>query len=259
MRDLFRRLKVGGINVDISTFSKASKKRDIRIFQTIYQKLTKKAQRKIVQEKSSICPIDSTIISLTSKLLHNLGFHQVKLFSNLNSNTGAIEDNLINFGSGHDYKFGAKMIDSLPVNGVGVLDRGFASKDFLKQTVGSNKYFVIRISKLYKLEFVENSEYLKVGTGKNSGLYRVINFCDLETQTEYRLVSNLPLSGENLVSNQEISEISRQRWGIECLWKFLKMHLKLDELITKNINGIPIQIYSTLIAYLIVQLVEIPQ
>lgn len=70
------------------------------------------------------------------------------------------------------------MIDSLPVNGVGVLDRGFASKDFLKQTVGSNKYFVIRISKLYKLEFVENSEYLKVGTGKNSGLYRVINFCD---------------------------------------------------------------------------------
>ena len=67
------------------------------------------------------------------------------------------------------------------------------------------------------------------------------------------------MSGENLVSNQEISEISRQRWGIECLWKFLKMHLKLDELITKNINVIPIQIYSTLIAYLRVQLVEIPQ
>ena len=37
------------------------------------------------------------------------------------------------------------------------------------------------------------------------------------------------------------------------------MHLKLDELITKNLNGITIQIYSTLIAYLILQLVEIPQ
>ena len=37
------------------------------------------------------------------------------------------------------------------------------------------------------------------------------------------------------------------------------MHLKLDELITKNIKGITIQIYSTLIAYLILQLVEIPQ
>ncbi len=39
----------------------------------------------------------------------------------------------------------------------------------------------------------------------------------------------------------------------------LKMHLKLDKLITKNVNGIAIQIYATLIAYLILQLVEIPQ
>ncbi len=49
------------------------------------------------------------------------------------------------------------------------------------------------------------------------------------------------------------------RWGIECLWKFLKMHLKLDNLITKNVNGIVIQIYSTLIAYLILNMVDIPK
>ncbi len=151
------------------------------------------------------------------------------------------------------------MISSLRANGVGVLDRGFASKQFLKRTARLNKYFVIRISKLYKLEFLENSEQIKVGTGKNSGLYRVINFCDVETKTEYRLVTNLPSHGENSVSNEEVSEIYRQRWRIECLWKFLKMHLKLDELITKNINGITIQIYCTLIAYLILQLVAIPQ
>lgn len=54
-------------------------------------------------------------------------------------------------------------------------------------------------------------------------------------------------------------EIYRCRWGIELLWKFLKMHLKLDHLITKNVNGIAIQIHATLIAYLILQLVEIPQ
>ena len=72
----------------------------------------------------------------------------------------------------------------------------------------------MRISKLYKLEFIENSELIKVGTGKNSGLYRVINFCDIETKTEYRLVTNLPSRGENSVSNEEISEIYRQRWGI---------------------------------------------
>nr|WP_042893149.1 IS4 family transposase [Anaplasma marginale] len=259
MRDLFRRLKIGGINIDISTFSKASKKREIESFKTIYQNLTKKIQRKSDREKYNICPIDSTVITLTSKLLHNLGFHQVKLFSNFNSSTGLIDDNLINFGSTHDYKFGDKMINSLAKNAVGVLDRGFASKEFLKKTLELNKNFVIRISKLYKLEFIEDSEYIKVGRGKDSGLYRVVNFCDIQTKTEYRLVTNLPSKGEKYVSNEEISQIYRQRWGIECLWKFLKMHLKLDDLITKNINGITIQIYSTLIAYLILHLVEIPQ
>ena len=36
------------------------------------------------------------------------------------------------------------------------------------------------------------------------------------------------------------------------------MHLKLDHLITKNLNGVVLQIYSVLIAYLILQLIEIP-
>lgn len=54
-------------------------------------------------------------------------------------------------------------------------------------------------------------------------------------------------------------EIYRCRWGIEFLWKFLKMHLKLEHLIIKNINGIAIQTYVTLIAYLILQLVKLPQ
>ena len=37
------------------------------------------------------------------------------------------------------------------------------------------------------------------------------------------------------------------------------MHLKLDLLMTKNVNVIKIQIYSCLIVYLILQLVDIPQ
>jgi len=35
--------------------------------------------------------------------------------------------------------------------------------------------------------------------------------------------------------------------------------LKLDRLITKNINGIQIQIYTCLLAYVLLQLVVIPQ
>lgn len=63
-------------------------------------------------------PIDSTIITITSKLLWVLDeYHQVKLFSSLNLATGIPEDNFINFGSDHDYKFGATMMSGLPPNG----------------------------------------------------------------------------------------------------------------------------------------------
>jgi putative transposase len=69
----------------------------------------------------------------------------------------------------------------------------------------------------------------------------------------------LPQEGEMAVTDEEVMEIYRCRWGIELLWKFLKMHLKLDRLIAKNVNVIAIQIYATLIAYLILQVIEIPQ
>jgi putative transposase len=66
---------------------------------------------------------------------------------------------------------------------------------------------------------------------------------------------------ESAVNDDEIRDIYRLRWGVELLWKFLKMRLKLDKLITKNVNGITIQIYVSLIliAYLILQVLFIPQ
>ena len=151
------------------------------------------------------------------------------------------------------------MVDTLPVNGVGVMDRGFAGLKFVKGLAASKKHFVLRIANRWNLQFEEKSGGTRVGTGKDAGVYRVINFCDRETQVEYRLVTNLPATGEVGVTDEEVMTIYQCRWGIELLWKFLKMHLKLDKLITKNVNGISLQIYASLIAYLILQIVEIPQ
>jgi putative transposase len=57
------------------------------------------------------------------------------------------------------------------------------------------------------------------------------------------------------MGNEEIAEAYRR--AIEVLWKFLKTHLKLDKMISKNLNGIITQIYVILIVYLILQLLEI--
>ena len=72
MRDLFKRLNNTGFGVDISTFSTASYHRTQKHFQEIYQKLNQLVQKKTQKKfknQYAICPIDSTVITLTSKLL----------------------------------------------------------------------------------------------------------------------------------------------------------------------------------------------
>ncbi len=98
MRDLFKRLNNTGFSVHLSTFSKASSHRSQQIFQQIYRQLYSLVSRKKLNDKYAIFPIDSTTISLTSKLLWSLGYHQVKLFSSLNLQTGATEDKGVIFG-----------------------------------------------------------------------------------------------------------------------------------------------------------------
>ena len=75
MRDLFKRINPTGFEVDISTFSKANTHRSQEPFRKIYEQLNQFPTQltKSCIHKYAICPIDSTIITLTSKLLWVLG------------------------------------------------------------------------------------------------------------------------------------------------------------------------------------------
>jgi putative transposase len=95
MRDLFKRLNNTGFDINISTFSRANSHRSLETFQNIYRELNQLIQNKSqekLHDKYAICPIDSTVITLTSKLLWVLGYHQVKLFSSLNLAVGSPEN-----------------------------------------------------------------------------------------------------------------------------------------------------------------------
>jgi putative transposase len=180
-------------------------------------------------------------------------------FSGINLLTAEPDGILIHFGQGHDSKYGEETIAATPKNGVSVMDRGFCKLERIKELIqDKERYFVMRIKNDMSLQMLENGKFL-VGTGAKKVECRVVNYCDLEERTEFRLATNLSETGEFGASNEEIGGFYRNRWQIELLWKFLKMHLKLDRLITKNTNGIEIQIYCCLIAYVLLQLVEIPK
>jgi IS4 transposase len=261
MRCLFKRLNVRGIDVDISTFSKASKVRDPMVFFELFKNLRKELQIEQNSNKNNLAlfPLDSTVVTLTSKLLWNQGYHQVKLFSGLNLLTAEPEGIFIHFGQGHDSKYGSNTIEATPKNGVGIMDRGFASLERIRKLFTiKDRYFVLRIKNNSNLEMQENGNFV-MGAGNDKFEVRDVSFCDIEVHHEFRFVTNLPVAGELGISNEEISDFYRCRWQIELFWKFLKMHLKLDRLITKNVNGIQIQIYTCLIAYVLLQLVKIPK
>jgi putative transposase len=255
MRGLFQQLNWQGVEIDISTFSKASNHRDVTVFQKIFQELNRELKRKNASKAIGFFPVDSTIVTLTSKLLWTLGIHQVKLFAGLDSLTGEIEGVNVHFGNGHDSKYGEETLDATPENRVLMMDRGFCKLERIAKLLREeNRYFLMRLNTNTSLEFQEDGS-CRIGK-KAKIVARTIIFQDEKGQ-EYRLVTNLPKSGENAFTDEEVKELYRHRWRIELLWKFLKMHLKLDRIITKNINGITIQIYTSLIAYLFLQLLEV--
>ena len=53
-----------------------------------------------------------------------------------------------------------------------------------------------------------------------------------------------------------IHNICRQRWSIEVFFRTMKSYLKLDHLISKKINGIMVQIFTALIAYIVLMMIQ---
>lgn len=236
MRDLFYRLNHAGVSVDMSTFSKACKTRQDQHFCRLYVELMARLKRKNSATAQMLIPLDSTVITLTSKLFWAQKYHQVKLLNGINLTQRNPTECLIHFGQGHDALFADAVLSMIPENGIGIMDRGFAGWSLLDQMSQTKTLFVVRIKNNMK-------------TALDHQRYRVVWFCDLESRTEFRLATNV-----ESMTNEEVSETYRKRWQIEVLWKFLKMHLKLDQLITKNSNGVTIQIHMVLIAYLILSI-----
>jgi len=213
MRSQFKRLNARGESVDISTFSKASKKRNPKVFKEIGEKLKKEVEfsRKPETRELVLLPLDSTVISLTSKLLWCQGLHQVKLFSGINLETGYPGGIVINFGQGHDSKYGNETIEATPENGVGIMDRGFCSLERIAKLQEKKEgYFLLIIKNNISLNRLSNGKY-EIGTGKEKVEGRVVMFSDREERTEFRLATNLPEEGEGGISNEEIAEFYRWR------------------------------------------------
>ena len=61
---------------------------------------------------------------------------------------------------------------------------------------------------------------------------------------------------QNEMSAEQICEIYRRRWAIECLFKKLKQNFPLKYFLGDNVNAIETQIWVTMIAYLLLRVMQ---
>ncbi len=102
MRGLFFLLNHLSFKVDIFTFSKAFKHRSTELLQHILRELQQRLKRQNYGEFKHLFPLDSTIITLTSKLFWQQQVYQVKLSLGFDVNAGNIGDEIITFGQTND-------------------------------------------------------------------------------------------------------------------------------------------------------------
>ena len=92
----------------------------------------------------------------------------------INLTQGNPTECLIHFGQRHDARF-AEMVNSMiPQDGVGVMDRGFASWELLDELSATKTRFVVRIKNILKTELDHHR-------------YRVVWFCDLGAAVSFGL------------------------------------------------------------------------
>jgi hypothetical protein len=147
-----------------------------------------------------------------------------------------------------------------------VFDRGLQSRRSFDKFTDSNKLFVSR-SKLSTRCKVENYKEIVVKPAASTVTIIsdvtgfLINKKGKKTQHHYRIINaTIDKSGEKIcfVTNildedcYVIAEWYKQRWEIETFFKFIKQHLNVNHLVSRDANGIKVMIYMTMILAILI-------
>lgn len=255
-------------NVDFTTFSKKAKDVPFEFFKKAFIAILRKCNRKTRRSLSipkQIVAVDSTTITFGESKLPWAKYHGeksgVKLHVHLNidtsmpvkveETTGLVHDNVVSKAD-------------LFENTILVKDRAYTDLKTFDNYKNNNQDFVIRIrnnskfiskKSLQRLNFLDSSVYEDftaiIGSNQNHSKqrHRVIFFKEYNG-TEVRVCTNLMD-----ISAEAIAEIYKSRWDIEVFFKWIKQNLNIKKVFGTTPNAVYGQLYSGLIAYLILRII----
>jgi hypothetical protein len=256
-----------------STLAYANEHRTWELYETVFSRLLGKCQalargRTKFRFRHKLYSFDSTVIDLCLSLYDWAKFRRtkgaVKLHLLLDHEGYLPTFALVTRGKTHDVKAAYGL--QLPPDSIVVLDRGYNDYDLFGLWCEEKVWFVTRMKVNTSYRVLERrSINRKLGilsdqiielTGPGAHLkcpYRLrrIKYHDAETgQTLVFLTNHLGLAAST------IARIYRDRWQIELFFKALKQNLKIKTFVGTNPNAVRIQIWTALIAMLVLKYLQ---
>lgn len=264
-----------------STMSDGNKKRDYRVFETLYNKLlshyshilSKRHQSHIIKEieDRSIKLIDSTIISLCLSMFDWAKFRTAKGGIKIHTcwdDTMMIPD-VVNITPAklHD-RYGLEQL-VFAKGTIIVEDRAYFDFLLMLQRVKAENVFVTRIKTntvfdtIKELELPDDTDQdiIKdeiITLSSNKAVKTGIGEVQLRLVHVYKADENKVIE---IITNQldwtarTIADLYKKRWDIELFFKAIKQNLQVKTFVGTSENAVKSQIYIALITYLLLQLI----
>jgi hypothetical protein len=253
---------LGLSEVKRSTLADANRERPAVIFEKTYYKLYERVSAQLEPEPQKAPPIkiiDATTIDLCATVFPWAKFRTrkgaIKLHTVL---TGLLPQCvLITEGKTHD----RQAIQDLHFQPGDLLifDRAYLDYAWLYRLHQGGVWFVTRLKSNSSFEVVQEAwaggpvladQVIRLSSPKGQASYpeplRRVHYRDPETGKEYVFLTNrLDLSA------LEVAELYRRRWQIELFFKWIKQNLKIKAFYGTSKNSVLIQIWTALIAYLL--------
>ena len=260
--------------------SKANRDLDYQLFAELLDHLLLRTKRNLKRKLNQIKIFDTTFIMLSLKLFpwaaRCSGKGSVKLGLRIDLGQTLPDKVVIEIKNTNDNTLFQKMIDFASSGVTYLFDRGFFTIQVLDQIHDTKNFFITRKHSCYKCRPLKNfprqkSEFGSIGSGSRSaGKLKKDNTQHLrilkdqlvqigarenKAKNKFRLVTAKTNEGEVLLfltnrfdlSPLDICELYTLRWEIETLFKWLKQYLKINQFISRSLNGVMSQIYIALI------------
>lgn len=258
--------------IDHSSICKRLSKVNFKYFEKIFFDLSKKLEIKDIQltnrKKVSISIFDSTLVSISSKLLeteinnydkspkngikfttevHNGLFVNSKIFTekSYNSEDVALRDVILKSQYSKD--------------SIVTFDRGLKKRETFKEFNDEGITFVSRVNTDVSYETVKKYKNIKGRKTETLELKEdlIVNLKTKENKkVKLRMIKAIKLDNREKIifitntfdfNAAEVTKIYKSRWHIEVLFKFIKQELSFSHLVSRNLNGIKVMLYMTFI------------